>query len=277
MTGRGMHDLLDSVDVHPDRGGFERLEERRERRDRRRRTGAFALTFMLGAVAAIAVIEGMHATRTVGTRPAVPDGVVATHIAKMSSLVSMSARSGWLIEDHRLADGRVHTIRAVGPVASGGAVQVTIWDLSLVRPIDPETGQPAPAGVGVGWYRDALGGRTTVDISTTLDSSLWRWYRPYELHWLGDQPGVRTAIAQGDLRLNDVQVWALALNRRDAATIFLPDDRGSGTIPAGPSRFVLVGDRDLVLLIGVAPIDGSSIEDAWAAAWEEISTLHWRF
>jgi hypothetical protein len=273
-----MHDLLDSVDVRPDRGAFERLEERRGRRDRRRRMGAFALTFILGAAATIAVIEGVHATRPAGTRPAVgSDGVVATHHAQMSSSVSMAVGAGWLIEDHRLADGRVHTIRAVGPVASGAAVQVTIWDLSLVRPIDPETGQPAPEGVGVRWYRDALGGHTTVDISTTLDSSLWRWHRPYELHWLGDLPGARSAIALGDLRLNDVQVWALALNRRDAATVFIPDDRGSGTIPAGPSRFVLVGDGDLTLLIGVAPIWGSSIDDAWAVAWQQISTLRWRF
>ena len=271
-----MHDLLDSVEIHPDDGAYGRLERRRRRRDQRRRAGALMLAFMLGALATVAVVE-VAGTQVTDTHPAVePDAIETVHRSRMSSSVAVALRPGWILEEHRRPDGRVHTFTLTGPVSSGGAVQVRVWDLASVRPVDPGTGVAAPVGSGARWYRDALGERTTVDISSTLDSSLWRWYRPYELHWLADLPGVRSAIAQGDLRLHDVQVWSLALDRRSSVQAFVPDDRGSGTIAAGPSRYVLVADGPLVLLMGVTPVGDASIDDAWASAWEEISTIRWR-
>lgn len=264
--------------ARPAPGAFDRLVTRRERRVRRRRVEAIVLAFALGAASTVAVFAAFRADDP--PRPARPDGIVlplrtrridpGTYAVALTGTIRLEVARGWRAE---VLPGAVTLSRAL---AGGGRVDVLIWDPTLLRPIDPVTGDLGPTGAGDRWYgrfagrAEALG--NVPEIDGVSRQSNWRWRQPAIYSWLLAFDGTDAP------RATDTGIdgrWGYGLRFEHAGTEEVFASPGGRVSIADGSYFVWWSDLPppLPFALGYAAVEGADPDEASVAAWEVLRSI----
>jgi len=247
--------LIDDVRqrARPAPGAFERLEGRRRRRARRRRATALVAAFVVGAVSAgiaVSVLRGLgHDRGAVPATQPLPEGPLEPGVYEVSLGPSLELQvgSGWVA--HRGA-GHVELSRDAG---DGGRIEFYVWNLESLRPLDPDTGAPAPLDVPYArWFRDverrAVERGLLPDLSRLRDTADWRYRTPEYVMWLLSfgEPEEVEALDPG---VGGRTGWGISFVRSTAETVAEAAD-GSVVHPAGLTWAFSPTGGDLHLVIG---------------------------